>query len=163
MKKFLPFLLIVILFSCQKDDVDNTSGLISKSWKMTGWTILTPFQGTPLEGYSNNWYSAGTCYSDMLWTYKNDGTFINEPAGSCVPGTANGIDTLYGKWSLLNDNKVIKVVYTGGGFADFEFKIIELTPMRMVVQRVERTGIGSIQAGDFREIDLLNQFEFKPK
>ena len=143
--------------------MDYTPELLSKSCKMTAWTILTPFKGTPLEGTSNDWYSSGDCYSDMIWTYKKDGTFLNEPAGSCVPGTAAGIDTLYGKWSLLNNSKTIKVDYTRGGFANFEFKIIELTPTKLIVQRVERTGIGAVQISDFKLMDLLNQYEFIPK
>ncbi len=51
MKKYLPLLLIVTFFSCKKEAVDNTPELLSKSWKMTAKTILTPFQGTPLEVY----------------------------------------------------------------------------------------------------------------
>ncbi len=94
----------------------------------------------------------------MIWTYKSDGTFLNEPAGSCVPGTANGIDTLRGKWTLVDNNMTINVVYIGGGFADFQFKIIELTPIKMLVQRVERTGVGGSQI-----MDLRNQYEFQPK
>ena len=99
----------------------------------------------------------------MIWTYKKDGTFLNEPAVSCVPGTNSGIDTLCGKWSLLNNSKTIKVDYTRGGFANFEFKIIELTPTKLIVQRVERTGIGALQVSDFKLMDLLNQYEFIPK
>ena len=163
MKKYLPLLLFITVLSCKKETIDNTPELLSKSWKMTARTILTSLQGTPLEGYSNNWYSSGTCYSDIIWTYKKDGTFLNEPAGSCVPGTAAGIDTMYGKWSLTNNSQTIKVDYTGGGFANFEFKIIELTPTKMVVQRIERTGIAGAQVSDYREMDLLNQYEFMPK
>lgn len=163
MKKYLPLLFFITIFSCKKEAVDNTPELLSNSWKMTARTILTPFQGTPLEGTSNNWYSPGTCYSDIIWTYKRDGTFLNEPAGSCVPGTAAGIDTMYGKWFLINDSKTIKVDYTRGGFANFEFKIIELTQTKLVVQRVERTGIAGAQVSDYREMDLLNQYEFIPK
>ena len=159
MKKRLPLLLLFIcVLSCKKEYIDATPELLSKSWKMTGRIILTPFQGTPLEGLSNNWYSPGGCYSDMIWNYKRDGAFQNEPAGSCVAGTSNGMDTLRGKWTLLNNNKTIKVHYTGGGFADFEFKIIELTQAKMVVQRTERTGVGGSQV-----MNLLNQYEFQPK
>lgn len=129
---------------------------------MTARIVLTPFEGTPLEGYSNDWYSPGTCYSDMTWTYQRNGTFINEPAGSCVPGTSSGIDTLYGKWTLI-DSKTIKVDFTNGGFADFEFTIIELTPAKMIVQRLEHTGIGGAEVSDYQEMDLLNQYEFVPK
>jgi hypothetical protein len=158
MKKYLPLLFIVTFLSCKKAAIDNTPELLSKSWKMTARTILTPFQGTPLDGLSNNWYSPGTCYSDIIWTYQKDGNFLNEPSGSCVPGTANGIDTLRGKWSLVENNKTIKVQYISGGFVDFEFKIIELTSTKMVVQRTERTGVGGSQI-----MDLLNQYEFQPK
>ena len=157
MKRYLPILMFIIILGCKKEAVDNTPELLSKSWKMTGRTILTPFQGTPLEGSSNNWYSPGGCYTDMIWTYKRDGSFQNEPAGSCVPGTANGIDTLRGKWTLIDNSKTIKVQYIGGGFVDFEFKIIEITPTKMVVQRLERTGVGGSQT-----MDLLNQYEFQP-
>lgn len=159
MKKFLPvILLLFVIAGCTKEDVDSTAELLSKSWKMSGFIILTPFQGTPLEGLSNNWFSPGTCYSDIIWTYKKDGTFQNEPAGSCVPGTANGIDTMRGRWTLLDNNKTIKVQYIGDGFADFEFKIIELTPAKMVVQRTERTAVGGSEY-----LDLLAQYEFQPK
>gem|GEM_PF-6947545 len=125
---------------------------------MTGRVILTPLQGTPLEGTSNDWFSPGGCYSDMIWTYKRNGEFQNEPAGSCVPGTANGIDTLRGRWALVNDNKVIKVQYTGSGFENFEFRIVTLTNTLMVVERVERTSVGGSVV-----LDLLNQYEFVPK
>ncbi len=162
MNKYLPLLIFIIALGCKKETIDNTPELLSKSWKMTARTILTPFQGTPFEGLSNNWYSPGGCYSDMIWTYKSNGTYQNEPAGSCVPGTANGIDTLRGKWTLIDNNKTIKVDYIGGGFANFQFKIIELTPLKMVVQRVERTGIAGAQVSDYREMDLLNQYEFIP-
>lgn len=158
MKRYIPLLFIITCLSCKKEVVDNTPELLTKSWKMTARIILTPFQGTPLDGLSNNWYSPGTCYSDIIWTYKKDGNFLNEPSGSCVPGTANGIDTLYGKWNLVENNKTIKVQYIGGGFADFEFKIIELNSTKMVVQRIERTNVGGSQT-----MDLLNQYEFQPK
>jgi len=158
MKRLFPILIFIIFLSCKKEAVDITPELLSKSWKMTNWTILTPFRGTPLEGSSNNWYSPGGCYTDMIWTYKRDGSFQNEPAGSCVPGTANGIDTLRGKWTLIDNSKTIKVQFIGGGFANFEFKIIDITATKMVVQRVERTGVGGSQI-----MDLLSQYEFQPK
>ncbi|MCF8342496.1 MAG: lipocalin family protein [Chitinophagaceae bacterium] len=158
MKRYLPILIFITILSCKKEAIDNTPALLSKSWKMTNWTILTPFQGTPLQGLSNNWYSPGGCYSDMIWTYKRDGSFQNEPPVSCGPGTANGIDTFRGNWTLIDNSKTIKVQYIGGGPADFEFKIIEITTTKMVVQRVERTGVGGSQI-----MDLLSQYEFQPK
>jgi len=158
MKRYFPILIFIVILSCKKEAVDITPELLSKSWKMTNWTILTPFRGTLLEGSSNNWYSPGGCYTDMIWTYKRDGSFQNEPAGSCVPGTTNGIDTLRGKWTLIDNSKTIKVQFIGGGFANFEFKIIDITATKMVVQRVERTGVGGSQI-----MDLLSQYEFQPK
>lgn len=162
MKKVLPFLLLILLFSCKKDNTESTIRLISGSWKMSAWTILTPFEGTPLEGYSNNWFKAGTCYSDMLWIYKSDGSFLNVLPGTCA-GASAGFDTLYGRWSLLDNNQTIKVDYTHGGYANFKFKIIELSPTKMVVQRVERTGVAAADVNDYREMDLLNQYEFIPE
>ena len=156
MKKYLPLLLLVIVLSCKKETVDNTPELLSKSWKMTVDSVLTSFQGTPLEGVGNNWYDPADCYYDLIWIYKRDGSFENDPAGSCVAGTAMG-DTLRGKWTLLDNNKTIKVQYIGTGFADFEFKIIELTPTKMVVQSSEITGVPGSQT-----MDLLHQYEFQP-
>ncbi len=63
---------------------------------------------------------------------------------------------------LFDNNKTIKVEYTASGFANFQFKIIELTPTKMVVQRVERIGIAGAQVSDYREIDLLNQYNLYP-
>ena len=163
MKNFLPLILLVTVLGCQKEAVDYTPELLSKSWKMTAFTALTPFEGTPLEGMSNNWFNPGTCWSDMTWTYKQDGTFLNEPAASCIPGTAAVTDTLYGKWSLINDNKTIKVEYTHGGFANFELNILELTPTKKVVQTIAKTSAGTSQATDAVIMDLLFQYEFMPK
>lgn len=120
---------------------------------MTAWTVLTPLQGTPLDGTSQNWMGASTCVTDKIQTFKSDGTFLHEKASTC-----NNDSDYNGIWTLSENRKVINVKYVGSGYADFNYNIIELTSSKLKVQRMERTGVGGSQI-----MELLMQYEFEPK
>ena len=153
MKKLLPFLFLIPFLGCKKETVDNTPQLLAKSWKMTTWTVLTPLQGTPLEGVSTNWMGASACVSDKIQTFNLNGTFLHEKATTCPNDTDfNGV------WTLSNNNKTVNVKYVGNGYADFSYNIIELTISKLKVQRLERSAIPNSQT-----MDLLMQYEFEPR
>ena len=153
MKKYLPLLLIVSFLSCKKEDIDNTPVLLSKSWRMTEWTVLTPLSGTPLDGTSQNWMGANLCVTEKIQTFKLDGTFIHEKTTTCV----NDND-FTGLWTLSDNNKVVNVNYVGGGYVNFKYNIVEITTSNLKVQRLQRTGVGGSQF-----MDLLMQYVFEPR
>ncbi len=152
MWKLLLFFFLFSVVGCKKEVSDNTPQLLAKSWKMTAWTVLTPLQGTVLAGVSQNWMGASACVSDKIQTFKLGGVFIHEQAVTCT----NDRD-YNGSWTLSDNNKSIHVKYTGGGYPDFRYTIIELTNMSLKVQRLER----SVVPGG--EMDLLMQYEFQPQ
>jgi hypothetical protein len=159
MNRILPLLILVALLGCKKDN--STSDLLSKSWRLNARTILTP-------GNAVNWFHPGTCRSDMIWTYKSNGDFLMEPSGSCISGTSTLIDTVFGKWTLI-DNKTIRLepIATGLAFEAFEFKITRLTSSQLVVLRSENNSLdGRAGGGGYRastDSDVLVQYEFVPK
>jgi hypothetical protein len=152
MKNLFPLFLLLIFFGCKKDVPDNTTPLLTKSWKMTGWIVLTPLQGTLLDGISQNWMGASACVSDKIQAFKPGGIFLHEQAVTC----SNDRD-YNGTWTLSDDYKTINVQYTGGGYPDFKYTIIALTNLLLKVQRQERSGVPG------GEMDLLMQYEFQPQ
>jgi len=153
MKNLLHLLLLFAFLGCKKDNTDKTPELLAKSWKMTAYDCLTPLNGTPLEGYSTDWFMAGTCKSDQIQTFRPGGTFIHENAASC-----NFEKDLMGTWTLSDNNTVINVTYTGGGYVDFSYTIVELTSSKLVVTRTEKTLLPNSVI-----MDLLIKYEFVPK
>jgi hypothetical protein len=141
---------VLLLFStCTKDEgSSNTIKLLSRSWKMTAQRLVSP-----IPGYPENWFSPG-CYTDMIWTYQSTGIFLHQASGSCA--AAGYPDSYRGKWQLL-DNRDIQVQYTGSGFADFTFTIIELNKGFMRVQRTEKVGVGGSTV-----LDMRFQYDFIP-
>lgn len=138
MKHLIFLLTLTLCLSCKKDAVvDRAPELLSKSWKMTAWDVITPLQGTPLAGQSSNWYTPG-CYSNMLWTYEKNGDLIIKEDSSCIPSGTTGI--AYSKWILVNNNKKISI--SGYPFGSFIYNIISLTETKLVVQRSENVGYG---------------------
>src|SRR5688572_7107461 len=104
LKNYLPLLFCISLLSCKKESIDHTAELLSKSWKMSAWTVLTPLEGTPLDGTSTNWMGANDCYSGRIQIFKPGGIFIHEKASICIN------DTDYtGLWTLSEKNKAINV------------------------------------------------------
>lgn len=150
--KQLAFILTAFLFfSCKKETVnDRTPELLARSWKMTAWDVITPLQGTPLEGQSSNWYTPGGCYSEMLWTFQTDGNLIIKDAPSCIPSGTTGIYN--SSWALKNNNKELEI--SGSPFGIFTFTIISLAPTKLVVQRNENVGYSG------GTINLLIQREY---
>lgn len=150
--KHLVFILTAFLFfSCKKETVnDRTPELLTNSWKMTAWDVVTPLQGTPLEGRSSNWYSPGGCYSEMVWTFEVGGTLVVKDAPSCIPSGTIGIYN--STWILTNNNKELNI--SGSPFGNFTYTIISLTPTKLVVQRNENVGYSG------GTINLLMQREY---
>jgi hypothetical protein len=153
MKNLLPLLLFLAFLGCKKDNVDKTPELLAKSWKMTAYDCLTPLNGTPLEGYSTDWFSAGTCRCDQIQTFKLGGTFIYENAPAC-----NFEKDIMGTWTLSDNNTIINVTSTGGGYGDFSYTIVELTSSKLVVTCIEKTLLPNSVI-----MDLLVKYEFVPK
>ena len=149
MIKFLPLLLLVGFLSCKKEVAPiPTTELLSKSWKMTNRTVLTPLAGTPFEGMPTNWFGGNPCISDKIQTFQPDGTFLHEKANTCTN------DVQYkGTWMLTANNKNIDIKYTGGGYEDFNYILIELTSSKLKVQKIESVGA----------YHLLIMYEFVPK
>ncbi len=146
------FILIVVVtcFSCKKETIDKTPKLLSRTWKMTAWEVVTPLQGTPLEGQSSNWYAPGGCYSEMTWDFQSNGDLIIKDAPSCIPSGSSGVYN--SRWILVNNNKEINV--TGSPFATFTYNIVSLTATKLVVQRNETVGYSG------GTINLLLQREY---
>jgi hypothetical protein len=112
--------------------------------------VLTPLQGTALEGVSTNWMGASACRTDKVQRFEAGGLFIHKKAATCTN------DAEYrGTWTLSNKNKKINVQYAGGGPGNFTYTIIALSPRTLTVQQLERT---LTSAGP---LDLLMQFEFE--
>jgi len=153
MKNLLPMLLLLTIWGCKKDNVDKTPELLSKSWKMTAWTVLTPFEGTPLQGVSTDWFDANPCVADAISTFIIDRTFTLQTVATC-----NFQDTYYAVWTLSNNSKVINVTFTHGGYSDFSYTIVELTASKLIVTRLEKTGLPNSEV-----MDLLMRYEFVPK
>ena len=153
MKNLLPMLLLLTIWGCKKDNVDKTPELLSKSWKMTAWTVLTPFEGTPLQGLSTDWFDASPCVADAISTFKIGGTFTLQTVATC-----NFQDTYNGVWALSNNSKVINVTFIGSGYSDFSYTIVELTSSKLIVTRLEKTGLENSEV-----MDLLMRYEFVPK
>lgn len=151
MKQLFILLTMLTCFSCRKDEVvDRTPELLTKSWKMTAWDVITPLQGTPLAGQSPNWYSPGGCYSEMLWTYQPNGDLVIKDAPTCVPSGSSGVYN--SKWTLANGNKEINI--SGSPFASFTYTIVSLNSTKLVVQRNENVGYSG------GTINLLIQREY---
>lgn len=151
MKRLFFLITLSLFFGCKKDTVtDMTPKLLSKSWKMTAWDVITPLQGTPLAAQSSHWYAQG-CYSDMIWKYETDGNLIIRDAPSCITAGTTGIHN--SKWTLVNNNKAINI--DGSPFGKFTYTIISLTETKLVVQRNENVGYGGSQT-----IDLVTQREY---
>ena len=151
MKRLIFLLTLTLFFGCKKDiEIDKTPELLTKSWKMTAWNVITPLQGTPLAGQSSHWYARG-CYSDMLWTFENNGNLIIKDSPSCISSGSTGIHN--SKWALVNNNTEINV--DGYPFGKFTYTIISLTDTKLVVQRNENVGYGGSQT-----IDLVTQREY---
>ena len=152
MKKLLPLVLLFLFFSCKKEEAEknNNAQLLVRSWKMTAWSVLTPLQGTPLEGVSTNWMGASACVSDKIQMFNRDGSFLHAKAATC-----NGDSDYNGVWSLSDNNTKVNVKYVGGGLADFSYKIIELNVLKLKVQRLERTATSG------GEMNLLMEYEFQ--
>ena len=151
MKKLFPILLIIFLFSCKKETVDKTPQLVSKSWKITAMNVLTPLQGTPLDGLSTNWYEPTDCRFKEIWKLNSSGTLEIKNDSSCIFGGLTDITT--GKWTLSNNNTKINILYSQYG--RFTYTIIDLTETKLTVQRNEVTGISGLQT-----INLLIEYEF---
>lgn len=140
-----------LFLSCKKETVnDKTPELITKSWKITAWDVITPLQGTPLEGQSSNWYAPGGCYSEMLWTFQTAGTLVIKDPPSCIPSGTTGVYN--STWALTNNNKELNI--SGYPFGSFTYTIISLTPTKLVVQRNENVGYSG------GEINLIIQREY---
>jgi hypothetical protein len=137
MKAFIFMLTLMILFGCSKE-VDTITKLLNKNWKMTAWDVVTPLQGTPLQGQATNWYSSVGCYSEMIWSFHPDGSLLIRDAPSCVAAGTTGIYN--STWALANNNKEINI--DGSPFGHFTYTIISLTPSKLVVQRDENVGYG---------------------
>jgi hypothetical protein len=132
MKKVLPLLVLFVAYGCKKES--NTKELLTKSWKLNAITQTISGTNTPLN--------LSTCEADRTWTYKKDGSFLNELSASCTQ--AGFDDTWRGAWSLTNNNKTLKIYSTGTviSFTDLEFEIVTLTNSKLVMRRTGELGGG---------------------
>ena len=152
MKKLLPLLILITFLGCKKEDVEsnNNAQLLLRNWKMTGWTVLTPLEGTPLAGVSTNWMGASACVSDKIQRFNKDGSFLHAQASTCT-----GDRDYNGVWTFSDNNTTVNVKYVGGGYADFSYKIMELNVLKLRVHKLEKT---STSGG---EMSLLMEYEFQ--
>ena len=115
----------MLAVSCKKDDNNNNNNgpqmtkkemLTAKSWKATGMTI----------GGSDFWPLVDACERDDLYTFKTDGTYIeDEGATKCDPADPQVITT--STWAFIQNDT--KIVYDGDTAT-----IKELTPSKMVLE-----------------------------
>jgi hypothetical protein len=151
-----PILCLVLFVSCKKHDttVDLTPQLLMRTWKLYSQDVITPLQGTALNGTSQHWYGpdyAPGCYSKMLWTFQADNNVKIQDDAACIPSGTNGINL--NSWRLSNKNKSLDI--NGSTFGTFTYSIISLTESKLIVQRQQKVGYSN---GGL--IDLLIQYEY---
>jgi len=151
MRKIFAITAILFLFSCNKETTKQPSELLPRSWKITSLKVVTPLQGTPLEGTTTNWYNADECKFKQIWTFRSNATLEIKEAPTCV--LAGAQSSAIGTFNLSDNNSKIniRVDWYGG----FTFNIINLTKTKLTVQRNEAVGFGGSQI-----INLLFEYEF---
>ena len=159
MKIITAIVLSVLIMGCKKEDiyVTPTSQLLKKTWKLYSQDVITPLQGTALDGLSQNWFGPtyqDGCYTKMLWTYQDGNKLTISDEISCIPSGSTGMH--YSTWTLSNKNKTITIA--GAPFGDFVYSIISITDKKLVVQRQQI--VGHANGGS---IDLLIQYEYNAK
>ena len=152
MKKIFAVVVICFLFSCKKETVDQTAQLLSKNWKITAMNVLTPLQGTALDGLTTNWYEPSGCRFKQVWTLSLNGTLEIKDDPTCFIPDTQSFST--GTWKLSTNNSKIEI--TNGWYGSFTYSIVSLTENKLTVQRNEVWGIG----GSSQTMDLLVQYEF---
>ncbi|MEO7046785.1 MAG: lipocalin family protein [Ferruginibacter sp.] len=151
MKNIFTIILLLLFFGCKKDTVDPIPQLLATQWKITAMDVLTPVAGTPLEGYSTNWYSPDGCRFKQTWIFNTNGTLEIKDDPACVNSGEQAFSN--GTWKLSNSNTKIDIV--NGWYGSFTYSLIKLTDKKMTVQRTEATGVGGSQI-----LNLLIQYEF---
>jgi hypothetical protein len=113
MKNYLLFVAIIVVFGGCKKDVDvSAAALLSKTWKMTAMEVITPLQGTPLQGSSSNWFSNG-CFHTMLWNFKPGRVFEHMYDAGCQQ---QGFTNFAGvSWRLINNDQQVAIEPTTWG------------------------------------------------
>ena len=142
--RLMAYLVIIyVLMGCQKRNIeDNLAPMLAKTWKMHDRTILSTGDAT-IRGSSESWHTAsGLCYAKMLWTYKPDGSFYNELPDGCSASNTSGLPVLNGKWEWKQNSKTLKVKSVDAENSSFDFKVIELTPTKLLVQQLEKNPVG---------------------
>lgn len=128
MKNLFVFALILLSFSCSKDDnkapAPTKKDLFAKTWRQTD--ILAALGGGVQSSVFTTVLTA--CQQDNLWQFKTDGTYtLLEGATRCPTSTSDVITT--GTWTFSeNDTKVTFVDAVNGTQT---FTILELTATTM--------------------------------
>lgn len=154
------FALTLSLASCKKEQINDRVILLSKSWKMTAYKIVSPVAGTPLEGYSTDLFNANGCLENQIWNYSgNGGLQINE-APNCI--TPNSKSSVTGSWILSPDGNKIDISIEW--FGQFSYTIVTLDQGLLRVNRKQTMGFGSSAGNPAPSpVEVEIQYDYEPK
>ena len=72
-----------------------------------------------------------SCDNSRIYTFRKDGSFLNEPTPSCI--SSGPAETYNGTWTLI-DKKILKVEAQGGSGAMYlDADIIMLTKSKLIL------------------------------
>jgi Lipocalin-like domain len=132
-------LLLSGLSSCKKSATEKSKAeLLTQS----AWKIVKEEEKVGNGAWVNNTLNSPACDKDNNFIFKSNATFeFNEGAVKCNPADNQIIDT--GKWSLENNNTLLRIIYTGNTIPD-DISIEQLGENTLILLSSDDNGNGTV-------------------